>query len=48
MRVVYAIIFTLFVLALGALEIESSRATARLASRPDYPDVSASSAVLGR
>jgi hypothetical protein len=47
MRVVYAIFFVLFVLAMGVLEIESSRATARIANYPD-PPVSASPAGLGR
>jgi hypothetical protein len=45
MRIFYAILFTLLVLALGALEIESSRVAARLA---DYPDGSASPALLAR
>ena len=45
MRVLYAIMFTLLVLALGALEVESSRVAARLAA---YPDASASPALLAR
>jgi len=45
MRIVYAILFALLVLALGALEIESSRVAARLA---EYPDASASPALLAR
>jgi len=45
MRILYAILFALLVLALGALEIESSRLAARLA---DYPDASASPALLAR
>jgi hypothetical protein len=45
MRILYAILFALLVLALGALEIESSRLAARLA---DYPDASASPASLAR
>jgi len=48
MRVLYIILLTSLILALGALEIESSRTAARLASFPDYPDVSASPAVLAR
>jgi len=47
MRMVYAIFFLLFMLAMGVLEIESSRATARIADYPD-PPVSASPAGLGR
>jgi len=47
MRIVYVIFFLLFVLAMGVLEIESSRAAARLANYPDAP-VSASPAGLGR
>jgi len=48
MRVIYIILFTSLILALGALEIASARIAARLASFPDYPDVSASPAVLTR
>jgi len=48
MRVLYIALFTALVLALGALEIESSRTAARLASYPDYPDVSASPTFLAR
>jgi hypothetical protein len=40
--------FMLFVLALGVLEIASSRATARIADYPDAPAVSASPATLRR
>jgi len=47
MRIIYAIFFALFVLAMGVLEIESSRVAARLADYPD-PPVSASPAGLGR
>ena len=47
MRIVYAIIFALFILAMGVLEIESSRAAARFADYPDVP-VSASPAGLAR
>jgi hypothetical protein len=47
MRVVYATFLLLFVLAMGILEIESSRATARMAEYPD-PPVSASPAGLAR
>ena len=46
MRIVYAVVFVLFVLAMGVLEIESSRAAARIADYPDAP-VSASPAGLG-
>ena len=45
MRILYAILFALLALALGALEIESSRVAARLAA---YPDASASPALLAR
>ena len=45
MRIFYAILLGLLVLALGALEIESSRVAARLAA---YPDASASPALLAR
>ena len=45
MRIFYAVLFGLLVLALGALEIESSRVAARLAA---YPDASASPALLAR
>jgi hypothetical protein len=48
MRVIYIVLFTSLVLALAALEIESSRIAARLASFPEYPDVSASPATLAR
>ena len=48
MRVLYAVMFMLFVLALGVLEIASSRATARIADYPDAPAVSASPAMLRR
>jgi hypothetical protein len=47
MRIVYAVVFVLFVLAMGVLEVESSRAAARIANYPDAP-VSASPAGLGR
>ena len=47
MRILYAVFFVLFVLAMGVLEIESSRAAARMANYPDTP-VSASPAGLGR
>lgn len=47
MRIVYVIFFALFILAMGVLEIESSRAAARLANYPDAP-VSASPAGLAR
>jgi hypothetical protein len=45
MRVLYAVLFTVLMLALAALEIETSRVTARLA---DYPDASASPPLLAR
>lgn len=47
MRIVYVIFFVLFVLAMGVLEVESSRTAARLANYPDTP-VSASPAGLAR
>jgi len=47
MRIVYVVFCLLFVLAMGVLEIESSRAAARLANYPDTP-VSASPAGLAR
>ncbi|HZF06109.1 MAG TPA: hypothetical protein VE932_17380 [Patescibacteria group bacterium] len=46
MRVLYAIIFTALVLALGVLEIASSQEAARLANYPD--EVSASPTLLAR
>jgi len=46
MRVLYAIMFTALVLALGVLEIASSREAARLANYPD--EVSASPTLLAR
>jgi hypothetical protein len=46
MRVLYVIMFTLLVLALGVLEIASSREAARIANYPD--EVSASPALLAR
>ena len=48
MRVIYALIFLLLTLALGVLEIASSRATARIADYPDVPAVSASPATIRR
>jgi hypothetical protein len=48
MRVFYAVVFTLLVLALGVLEIRSSRAAARMANYPDLPAVSASPPMPGR
>jgi hypothetical protein len=48
MRVIYTVLFTLFVLAMGVLEVASSRATARLASYPEPPALSASPALSGR
>ena len=46
MRVLYAIMLTALVLALGVLEIVSSREAARLANYPD--EVSASPVLLAR
>jgi hypothetical protein len=46
MRVIYAALFALFVLALGVLEFESSRETARMANYPDSAEVSASPAMI--
>jgi hypothetical protein len=39
MRGFYAVLFALFVVAMGALEVVSSRATARIADYPDPPSV---------
>jgi len=47
MRVLSILMFVLFLLALGVLEIASSRAAARLANYPDAP-VSASPAMPRR
>jgi hypothetical protein len=41
MRGFYAVLFALFVVAMGALEVVSSRATARIADYRDPPSVSA-------
>jgi hypothetical protein len=46
MRTFYAVLFALFVLALGVLEFESSRAAARIANYPDSAEVSASPAMI--
>jgi hypothetical protein len=43
----YAILFALFIVAMGVLEVASSRA-ARVADYPDPPAVSASPALRGR
>jgi hypothetical protein len=48
MRVIYALIFVMFVGALAVLEVASSRATARIADYPDAPAVSASPATIRR
>jgi hypothetical protein len=48
MRVIYALILMLFVLALGVLEVASSRATARIADYPHAPAISASPAMPRR
>jgi hypothetical protein len=48
MRVFYAVLFALFVVTMGALEVASSRATARIADYPDPPSVSASPTLPGR
>ena len=47
MRVLSILMFVLFVLSLGVLEIASSRAAARIANYPD-PPVSASPAMPRR
>jgi len=47
MRGVFAVLFAVFVVAMGALEVASSRATARIADYPDSPPVSASPALPG-
>jgi len=44
----YAVLFALFVVTMGALEVASSRATARIADYPDPPSVSASPTLPGR
>ena len=46
MRVLYAVLLALFVLALGVLEVESSREAARMANYPDSAEVSASPAMV--
>ena len=48
MRLFYSVLFVLLVLALGVLEIASSRAAARLADYPDPPALSASPILTGR
>jgi len=48
MRVIYAVILMMFVLALGVLEVASSRATARISDYPDPAAVSASPALPRR
>jgi hypothetical protein len=48
MRAFYAVLFALFVVTMGALEVASSRAAARIADYPDPPSVSASPALSGR
>jgi len=48
MRAFYAVLFALFVVTMGALEVASSRATARIADYPDPPSVSGSPALSGR
>jgi hypothetical protein len=48
MRLIYAVILMMFVLALGVLEVASSRATARIADYPNSPALSASPAMPGR
>jgi hypothetical protein len=45
MRLIYALLLALFVLALGVLEFESSREAARIANYPDSAEVSASPAM---
>jgi len=48
MRTFYALVVVLLVLALGVLEVASSRAAARIANYPDMPAVSASPLFHGR
>jgi len=48
MRAFYAVLFALFMVTMGALEVASSRATARIADYPDSPSVSGSPALSGR
>ena len=48
MRAFYAVLFGLFMLAMSALEVASSRATARIAEEPDPPFVSVSPPLPGR
>ncbi len=48
MRLIYALIMMMLVLALGVLEVASSRATARIADYPDSPAISASPAMPRR
>ena len=47
-RAFYAVLFALFVVAMGALEVASSRATARIADYLDPPPFSASPSFPGR
>jgi len=42
MKAFLAVLFTMFVVAMGALEVASSRAAARIADYPDPPSVSPS------
>ena len=48
MRLIYALIMMMLVLALGVLEVASSRATARIADYPYTPALSASPATPRR
>jgi len=48
MRAIYAFILMMLVLALGVLEVASSRTAARIADYPDAPAVSASPAMPRR
>jgi len=48
MRAFFALLFALFVVAMGALEVASSRATARILDYPDPSSVSASPTSPGR
>jgi len=48
MRAVYAVLFALFMVVMSALEVASSRATARIADEPDPPFVSVSPTLPGR
>ncbi len=48
MRALFAVLFAFFVVAMGALEVASSRAAARISDYPDPPSLSASPVFPGR